>query len=106
MANNNLLFQSVQCRAPMFGGWQNTHPAAGKAWLKLVRVVMRVEGTSSVELLHGEMSMVVLVARAGGCRDHHPSFMGGGQLSPWCGAVGAVRAVCPFRACISCELVP
>lgn len=105
MANNELLFQSVQCHAPRFEGLQNTHPTAGKAWLKLVRLVMGAEGPSSMQVLHGEMNVMVLVAKRGGCRDHHQSFMDGGQLSPWCGAVGADRAVCPFRAPISCGLV-
>lgn len=58
-----------------------------------------------MEVLHGEMNVMVLVAKRGGCRDHHQSFMDSGQLSPWCGAVGADRAVCPFRAPISCGLV-
>lgn len=85
-----------------FGGCQNTHLAPGKAWLKLVRLVMRAEGTSSLEMLHGEINMMVLVAKGGGCRDHQWSFMASGQ--PWLWS-GAGRAVHPLRAPISCGLV-
>lgn len=77
----------------------------GKAWLKLVRLVMTAEGASSLEVLHGEMNMMVLAAKGGGCRDHHESFMDGGQPWPCCGAAGADKTVCPLRAPISCGLV-
>lgn len=106
MPNSDLFFQGVQCRAPQFGEWQNTHPTAGKAWFKLVRLFMRAEDTSSLEVLDGgEMTMIVLVAKGHGCRDHHRSLMDGGQPLPCCGALGAGRAVCPLRVPISCGLV-
>lgn len=105
MTNNDWFFQGVQCHAPQFGEWQNTHPAAGKAWFKLVRLFMRAEDTSNLEVLHGEVTMMVLMAKGDGCRDHHQSLMDGGQPSLCCGAVGAGRAVCPLRAPISCRLV-
>ena len=55
------------------------HPTSAKARLELVSLVMRAEGTSSVNALPGELYPLVTVAKGGGCRDHQQSFRDGGQ---------------------------
>ncbi|OPJ83482.1 hypothetical protein AV530_006367 [Patagioenas fasciata monilis] len=41
------------------------HPTSVEAWLELIRLVRRAEGTSNVNVLPGEMSLLVMMAKGG-----------------------------------------
>lgn len=81
------------------------HPTSAEAWLELMRLVRRAEGTSGVNVLPGEMYLLVMMAEGGGCRGHQRSFRGSGWSLLWCGAVGVDRVECPAWAPILCGLV-
>lgn len=70
-----------------------------------MRLVRRAEGTSSVNVLPGEMSLLVMMAKGGGCRGHQQSFRGSGCSLAWCGAVEVDIVECPAWAPILCGLM-